>query len=127
MEIIIDAERTLGYSVYTIKNVGIIAEDKFTKLGRWWHRDKEIDLVALNEETKEIAFFEVKWSDLQLGEASRILAGLEEKSESVDWNNENRKEHFGVIGKRVEGKANLRGEGYLCYDLEDMQKKQNFH
>jgi AAA+ ATPase superfamily predicted ATPase len=37
----------------------------FTKLGRWWHRDKEIDLVALNEETKEIAFFEVKWSDLQ--------------------------------------------------------------
>ncbi len=100
----------------------------FTKLGRWWHRDKEIDLVALNEETNEIAFFEVKWSDLQLGEASRILAGLEEKSESVDWNNhENRKGHFGVIGKRIEGKANLRGEGYLCYDLEDMQKKQNFH
>jgi len=99
----------------------------FTKLGRWWHRDKEIDLVALNEETKEIAFFEVKWSDLGLGEASRILAGLEEKSESVDWNNEKRKEHFGVIGKRIEGKANLRGEGYLCYDLEDMQKKQNFH
>jgi AAA+ ATPase superfamily predicted ATPase len=22
----------------------------FTKLGRWWHKDKEIDLVALNEE-----------------------------------------------------------------------------
>ncbi|MGB7533996.1 MAG: DUF234 domain-containing protein [Halobacteriota archaeon] len=99
----------------------------FTKLGRWWHRDKEIDLVALNEETKEIAFFEVKWSDLELGEASRILAGLEEKAENVDWNNENRKEHFGLIGKRVEGKANLRGEGYLCYDLEDMQKKRNFH
>jgi AAA+ ATPase superfamily predicted ATPase len=71
----------------------------FTKLGRWWHRDREIDLVALNEETKEIAFFEVKWSDLQLREASRILAGLEEKAENVDWNNENRKEHFGLIGK----------------------------
>jgi AAA+ ATPase superfamily predicted ATPase len=22
----------------------------FTKLGRWWHKDKEIDLVPLNEE-----------------------------------------------------------------------------
>jgi AAA+ ATPase superfamily predicted ATPase len=25
----------------------------FTKLGRWWHKDKEIDVVALNEESKE--------------------------------------------------------------------------
>ena len=74
-----------------------------------------------------MVFFEVKWSDLRMGEASRILAGLEEKSESVDWNNEIRKEHFRLIGKREEGNANLPGEGYLCYDLEDMQKKQNFH
>ncbi len=26
----------------------------FTKLGRWWHKDKEIDVVALDEESKEI-------------------------------------------------------------------------
>ena len=92
----------------------------FTKLGRWWHRDKEIDLVALNEETKEIAFFEVKWSDLGTKEARRIAMELKEKSEFVDWNKGEREEHFGVIAKRVEGKEKLRGEGYLCYDLEDI-------
>ncbi|HDH40866.1 MAG TPA: hypothetical protein ENG12_00430, partial [Candidatus Altiarchaeales archaeon] len=37
--------------------------------GRWWHRDKEIDLVALNEESKEIGFFEVKWASLSQREA----------------------------------------------------------
>jgi hypothetical protein len=32
-------------------------------------------------------------------------------------------EHFGLIGKRLEGKEDLVEEGYLCYDLEDMQKE----
>lgn len=95
----------------------------FTKLGRWWHRDKEIDLVALNEETKEIAFFEVKWSNLKLGEARRILLELKEKSKYVDWNKGERVEHFGLIAKKLEGKENLMGAGYLCYDLTDMQKE----
>jgi len=97
----------------------------FTKLGRWWRKDKEIDLVALNEETKEIAFFEVKWSDLQLGEARRILSELKGKSEFVDWNKGERVEHFGLIAKRLERKEKLRGEGYLCYDLEDIAKRNH--
>ncbi|HJH27411.1 MAG TPA: hypothetical protein C5S37_11790 [Methanophagales archaeon] len=92
----------------------------FTKLGRWWHKDKEIDLVALNEETKEIAFVEVKRSDFGIKEARRILSELKEKAEFVDWNKGERHEYFGVIGKRVEGKENLGREGYHCYDLEDI-------
>ena len=91
----------------------------FTKLGRWWHQDKEIDLVALNEDTKEIVFVEVKWSDLRIKETRRIVTELKKKSEFVDWNKGERQEHFGLIAKRVEGKEKLRGEGDLCYDLED--------
>lgn len=30
----------------------------FTKLGRWWHKDKEIDIVALNDNTRDVFFFE---------------------------------------------------------------------
>jgi len=90
---------------------------RFLRIGRWWHRDKEIDLVALNEETKEIAFFEVKWRDLKLEEARRILSELKEKAEYVDWNKGERVEHFGLIGKRVEGKEELKEEGYLCQIL----------
>jgi AAA+ ATPase superfamily predicted ATPase len=95
----------------------------FTKLGRWWHRDKEIDLVALNEGTKEIAFFEVKWSDLKLEEARRTLRELEGKASFVDWNKRERQEHFGLIAKRLEGKEKLKAEGYLCYDLGDIEKE----
>ena len=95
---------------------------RFHRIGRWWHGDKEIDLVALNEETKEIIFVEVKWSDLQLGEARKIMADLKEKSGFVDWHNKIRNEHFGLIAKRIEGKEDLKEEGYLCYDLEDKMK-----
>ncbi len=97
----------------------------FTELGRWWQKDKEIDLVALNEESKEIAFFEVKWSDLELERARGILAELEEKSKFVDWNKGTRTEHFGLIAKRLEGKEKLKEEGYLCYDLVDIFKYRN--
>jgi len=95
----------------------------FTKLGRWWHRDKEIDLVALNEGTKEIAFFEVKWSDLKLEEARGTLRELEGKASFVDWNKRERQVHFGLIAKRLEGKEKLKEEGYLCYDLGDIKKE----
>jgi len=93
----------------------------FTKLGRWWHKDKEIDLLALNPKSKEIAFLEVKWSNLTLREARRILKELEEKSRFVKWNNEERKEHYGIIAKKIKGKEKLRDAGYLCYDLRDMK------
>ena len=96
---------------------------RFQKIGRWWQKDKEIDLVVLNEERKKIAYFEVKWSDLKLEEARRILAELKEKSEFVNWNIEERVEHFGLIAKRMGGKEELKDEGYLCYDLEDIQKE----
>jgi AAA+ ATPase superfamily predicted ATPase len=96
----------------------------FHRIGRWWHRDKEIDMVALNEETKEIVFVEAKWSDLQLGEARKIMADLKEKSRFVNWDNEERIEHFGLIAKRIEGKEELMAEGYLCYDLEDIKKNK---
>jgi len=93
----------------------------FVRIGRWWHKDKEIDIVALNEETKEIAFFEVKWSDLDIGAAKRVLGKLEAKSEFVDWNKGTRVEYFGLIAKRLDGKESLAEAGHLCYDLEDMQ------
>lgn len=94
---------------------------EFTRLGRWWHKDREIDIVALNEETREIAFFEVKWSDLDLNGAKRVLKELGRKSGFVDWNSGKRVEYFGLIAKRLEGKESLIEQGYLCYDLEDMQ------
>jgi len=113
----------LGFTFEKIAMDFLIEKKPFRvhRIGRWWHRDKEIDLVALNEETKEIIFVDVKWGDLKLGEARKIMVDLKEKSRFVNWDNEERIEHFGVIAKRIEGKEKLMAEGYLCYDLDDIE------
>ncbi len=88
-----------------------------TKTGNWWHQDKEIDLVCLDEPKKEALFVECKWSDLTEQKARQILEELRKKSEFVDW--ERTKEYFGLIGKKIQGKETLRKEGFIIYDLED--------
>lgn len=42
-----------------------------------------------------------------------------EKSTFVRWNNDARKEYFGIVAKKVEGKEELRQRGYLVFDLDD--------
>jgi len=91
----------------------------FTMMGRWWLKDNEIDIAALNEKTKEIVFFECKWKDLTAKKAESILEELKVKSKYVNWNRKKRKEHFGIIAKKIEGKATLRKKGYLAFDLKD--------
>jgi len=94
---------------------------QFEKVGKWWSRGEEIDLVALNEETKEVAFLECKWSGLSKKDADRVLKDLKRKAPLVQWNNTERREHFGIIAKKIEAKEDLRAEGYLAYDLEDFE------
>ena len=92
----------------------------FTEVRRWWHKDNEIDLVALNEDTKEILFVECKWKDLDVRAAGKILADLEEKSKFVQWNRGERREYFGLVAKRIKGKEPLRDMGFVVFDLDDL-------
>ncbi|MFA4701120.1 ATP-binding protein [Pyrococcus kukulkanii] len=75
---------------------------RFTKIGKWWHRREEIDVVALNEREKKALFVEVKWKELGRNDVRRILTELKRKSELVGldgWEKE-----FGVIAKKIKGK-----------------------
>jgi len=69
----------------------------FEKAGRWWDKDNEIDIVALNVARKEILFGEVKWSNKQVG--TNIFEDLKRKGESVDWHNAARKVHYLLCSK----------------------------
>ncbi len=92
---------------------------RFTKIGRWWHKNEEIDLVALNEREKKALFVEVKWKSLSEREARGILRDLERKSELVGldgW-----EKWYGLVAKRVEEKERLREEGWLVWDLGDFE------
>ncbi|WP_297510858.1 ATP-binding protein [Thermococcus sp.] len=93
---------------------------RFTKIGRWWHKSEEIDLVALNEREGKALFVEVKWKDLSEREARRILRDLERKAELVGL--EGWEHSCGLVAKRVEEKDKLRAEGWLIWDLEDFER-----
>ncbi|WP_256381357.1 ATP-binding protein [Thermococcus barophilus] len=93
---------------------------RFTRIGKWWHKNEEIDLVALNEREKKALFVEVKWKDLKEIEAKGILRDLERKGRLVgldDW-----KKSYGLVAKSIKEKEALRSKGYLVWDLRDLER-----
>ncbi|BAD86066.1 archaeal ATPase, fused to C-terminal DUF234 domain [Thermococcus kodakarensis KOD1] len=92
---------------------------RFTKIGKWWRKGEEIDLVALNEREKKALFVEVKWKDLSEREVRGILKDLERKVELVSL--EGWEKHYGLIAKSVEGKEGLREDCWLVWDLGDFE------
>jgi AAA+ ATPase superfamily predicted ATPase len=101
---------------------------QFQKIGGQWgaipkhekgRNQYEIDIVTLNEERKEIGFFECKYKTLKFKDAWDILAELKKKSRYVDWNTGKRKEYFGLIAKKVDEKEKLREKGYIVFDFDD--------
>ncbi len=89
----------------------------FTKIGKWWFKDKEIDIVAMNDATNEILFAECKWSEKV--DAGKVLRELKEKAESVRWNNDKRKEYYAVFAKSF--KKMIVEPGMMLFDLKDME------
>ncbi len=105
-----------------------------SKAGRWWgfYREKpkgepldtksserkelEIDIVALNDATKDILFAECKWKDNVSAES--ILNGLKAKAEYVEWNKGKRKEHYAIFVKSFSS----RSKDAMCFDLKDIEK-----
>ena len=56
--------------------------------------------------------------------AKGIIEGLKEKSESVNRFDTTRKEHFGIIAKKMgeEVKESLRNDGYLVFVMVEAEK-----
>ncbi|NTV41217.1 MAG: ATP-binding protein [Candidatus Moranbacteria bacterium] len=67
------------------------------RVGKWWEKEKEIDVVALSEKENTIAFGECKWSSKQVG--TNILRELESKAKFVQWGKGKRKEFFVLFSK----------------------------
>lgn len=89
---------------------------KFPRVGRWWYKDKEIDIVGINEKTKEIIFGECKWKDNV--NAEKVLQELKEKSKFVDWNTDKRKESYAIFAKSFKKRI----KDCYCFDLKDVSK-----
>jgi AAA+ ATPase superfamily predicted ATPase len=67
------------------------------KVGRWWSRDQEIDIVALSQPglgdgPAEILFGECKWTQAPIG--LDVLKSLYHKAQQVRWRQDNRRETY---------------------------------
>ena len=82
------------------------------KVGRWWDKNTEIDIVGLGEDNK-IVFGECKYSNKQVGLS--ILNELKEKSKKVIWNNDRREEYYILFSK----------SGFSQDLIESAKKKSN--
>lgn len=63
------------------------------KIGRWWDRkDTEIDIVAVDENEKNIIFGECKYTTKPMD--TDVYYALIEKAKKVDWNKADRKDFY---------------------------------
>jgi len=102
------------------------------KIGRWWGKDpskpkgmnqEEIDVVALNEKSKDILFAECKWSDEKVGK--EVYEELKRKAKLVQWHNEDRHEHYALFSKSgftEEMRGIAEKDPVTLFDLEAIEK-----
>lgn len=69
----------------------------FEKMGRWWDKNTEIDLVGLNQADNSILFVETKWNTKPI--KSEVLEDLKSKATKVAWGKEGRTEHYALVAK----------------------------
>ena len=106
-------EETVRRCIRTLTSVD------FNKIGKWWYKEEEIDIVGLNENKKHIMFLECKWSNLSYNQSLKLLKKLKEKADLVQWLNDKRKEYYGLVARKIENKKELRKKEFLVYDLDD--------
>lgn len=106
----------------------------FLRASRQWGRipgrhggesQYEIDIVALNGETKDILFAECKWQEKV--DAKKVLQELKEKAKYVEWTGGSapngspaRKEHYAIFAKSF--KEKIKEDGAMLFDLNDLGK-----
>lgn len=96
------------------------AEEKwdfhFSKLGRYWDNQTEIDIAAIDPEGKNLILGECKYWSEPVG--INILTALEEKGKTVEWNRQSRNTFYvlfssGGFTKELEGLAKVRKDVLL--------------
>lgn len=91
----------------------------FERIGGWWNKDNEIDIVALNMKDKSGVFAEVKWTNKLVG--VNILDDLKRKSKIVINDKKLQRICYAIFSKSgfTEGLKKKRKEA-LLFALKDM-------
>jgi len=94
----------------------------FQNIGSWWNRKgDEIDIVALNDDTKDILIGECKWNNRKMD--VDILTKLKDKKSLIKWNLNARTEHYCLFSKSGFSKRlhdAAEDEDILLFTLDDL-------
>lgn len=118
---------TIDMNPYFGKQFEVFVRNEFARtflpgysIGRWWYRGEEVDLVAVRENDGSIAIGECKWGNLTEQKARLVLSRLIRKAEDIR-HEKYPNERFILIAGGIEGKDRLRADGFLVYDLMDIE------
>lgn len=70
---------------------------RILKMGKWWSRQEEIDIVGTNDESGDILFGECKFTNKPVG--IELYQDLIRKAAGVQWQNEGRQEYYVFFSK----------------------------
>lgn len=91
------------------------------RAGHWWHKEDEIDLVAIDDSSSSIVFGECKWGDVSLPEAKKLFSRLKTKAKLVHTGNYTRQKFALFSVGTIDGKEYLRDAGWLVFDTTDIE------
>ncbi len=97
---LIDSHTSYVYEDISRAKLGSLQEEgklpfSFNRIGAWWDKSSEIDIVAYNSFGSDICFGECKFRNEKVGKD--VLYSLIEKSKLVDWKMDKRKEWFALF------------------------------
>ena len=95
---------------------------KPTKIGKWWGKEQEIDIIAIDEKYDKILFVEVKYTSKKAG--NDLYIDLIEKAKTVKWRNKTRKEYYMLVSK-VGFERNLEGKNVTCLGLDALNQVES--
>jgi len=88
---------------------------RFSRIGPWWHGEREIDAVGINFESGDALFVECKWRERV--DAEKVLENLKEKAKHVPRRKKGR-EYFAIFARSFGKKV----EGALLFDLQKLEE-----
>lgn len=96
-------------------------------INNWWgsarldgvRQSVEIDIIGLNQKSKQIIFTECKWKDNV--DAEKVLKQLKSKIGYVNWQRDSRQEYFCLIAKSFKRRTDEKN--VLLFDLKDIAKE----
>lgn len=94
----------------------------YSKVGRWWYGEDEIDIVGLDGGKPAAVFCECKWTASEVGEG--VARRLEEKADEVRWRDGEREEEFVLFSRSgfEDGLEERLGDEWRLYCLEDLRR-----